>query len=59
MKKKARNWMIAILILAFPFVLFFGCLVFMEEPMKSESNQPQKTVPQDSVTRTNMVYSPR
>jgi hypothetical protein len=34
MTKKSRNWLIALSILAFPFVLFFGCLVFMEEPLR-------------------------
>jgi len=33
MTKKTRNWLIALPILAFPFVLFFGFLVFMEEPL--------------------------
>ena len=33
MTKKTRNWLIALSILAFPFVLFFGFLVFMEEPL--------------------------
>ena len=32
MTKKTRNWLIALFILAFPFVLFFGFLIFMEEP---------------------------
>jgi hypothetical protein len=33
MTKKIRNWLIALSILAFPFVLFFGFLIFMEEPL--------------------------
>jgi hypothetical protein len=33
MTKKTRNWFLALSILAFPFVLYFGCLVFMEEPL--------------------------
>jgi hypothetical protein len=31
MTKKTRNWLLALGILAFPFVLFLGCLIFMEE----------------------------
>jgi hypothetical protein len=58
MTKKTRNWLIALCILVFPFVLFFGFLIFMEEPMKSNPNEPPKTVPQDPVTGTNMVYPP-
>jgi len=59
MTKKSRNWLIALFIVAFPFVLFFGFLIFMQEPMKSNPNKPPKTVPQDPGTGTNMVYSPR
>jgi hypothetical protein len=60
MTKKTRNWLIALSILAFPFVLFFGFLIFMaEEPLKSNPNEPVKTVPQSPVTATNAVYSPR
>ena len=33
MTKKSRNWLIALSILAFPSVLFFGFLFFMEEPL--------------------------
>jgi hypothetical protein len=33
MTKKTRNWLLALSILVFPFVLFFGFLVFMEEPV--------------------------
>jgi len=34
MTRKTRNWLIALVILAFPFVLFFGCLLFMDlEPL--------------------------
>jgi hypothetical protein len=33
MTKKTRNWLIALSILTFPFVLFFGFLIFMEEPL--------------------------
>ncbi len=32
MTKKTRNWLLALFILACPFVLFFGLLIFMEEP---------------------------
>ena len=59
MTKKTRNWLLALCILAFPFVLFLGCLVFMEEPPKSNPKEPAQTVPQDPVTGTNMVYPPR
>jgi hypothetical protein len=33
MTKTTRNWLIALSILIFPFVLFFGFLIFMEEPL--------------------------
>jgi hypothetical protein len=33
MTKKTRNWLITLAILIFPFVLFFGFLIFMEEPV--------------------------
>ncbi len=32
MTKKTRNWLLALFILACPFVLFFGFLILMEEP---------------------------
>jgi len=32
MTKKTRNWLLALFIVAFPFVLFCGFLVFLEEP---------------------------
>ena len=32
MTKKTRNWLIALFIVAFPFVLFCGFLILMEEP---------------------------
>ncbi|HEX5398031.1 MAG TPA: hypothetical protein VFY06_03175 [Verrucomicrobiae bacterium] len=32
MTTKTRKWLVTILILAFPFVLFLGFLIFMEEP---------------------------
>jgi hypothetical protein len=32
MTKKTRNWLLMFGILAFPFVLFFGFLIFMEPP---------------------------
>ena len=32
MTKKTRNWLLALFIVAFPFVLFFGFLILMEEP---------------------------
>ncbi len=58
MTKKTRNWLLALGILAFPFVLFFGCLVFMEEPPKTNPNEPVQTVPQDPATGTNLIDSP-
>jgi hypothetical protein len=58
MTKKTRNWLLALCILAFPFVLFLGCLVFMEEPPKSHPNEPVKALPQDPVSGTNMVHLP-
>src|ERR1017187_1232036 len=33
MTRQTRNWLIALCILAFPFVLFFGFLICMEEPL--------------------------
>jgi hypothetical protein len=33
MTKKTRNWLVAIFIVAFPFVLFLGFLIFLEEPL--------------------------
>jgi hypothetical protein len=71
MTKKNRNWLLALSILAFPFVLFFGFLLFMEEPVPPVALPPNpngygdlvpehlKSAPQDPVTGTNMVYSPR
>jgi hypothetical protein len=32
MKSKTRNWLILIFVLAFPFVLYLGFLIFLEEP---------------------------
>ena len=58
MTKKTRNWLIALFIVGFPFALFVGFLIFMEEPMKPKPNGPQKTAPSDPVTGTNLVYPP-
>jgi hypothetical protein len=33
MTRQTRNWLMAPSILAFPFILFFGCLIYMEEPL--------------------------
>jgi hypothetical protein len=59
MTKKTRNWLIALSILAFPFVLFFGCLMFMNEPAGSNPGGPQTTTPQEPVAGTNVSYPPR
>jgi hypothetical protein len=40
MTKKTRNVLIVLLIMAFPFVLFFGFLVFMEEPLPPSAPLP-------------------
>ncbi len=59
MTKKIRNGLITIFILAFPFVLFLGFLIFLKEPMKLNPNGPKKTTPPGPVTGTNLIYSPR
>jgi hypothetical protein len=43
---------------AFPFLLFAGCLIFMKEPPKTNPNEPVQTVPQGPVNGTNMVKLP-
>jgi hypothetical protein len=64
MTKKTRNWLIALSILAFPFVLFLSFLIFLEEPLPPVAPLPNpngylKAIPQDPASGTNMVYSPR
>jgi hypothetical protein len=52
MTKKTRNWLLALFIVAFPFGLFCGCLIFMKEPPKANPDVPVKTAPQSG---TNIV----
>jgi hypothetical protein len=60
MNLKTRSRLLVIFILAFPAVLFFGFLIFMAgEPPKLNPHEPAKTIPQDPVTGTNMIYPPR
>jgi hypothetical protein len=40
MTKKTRNWLAALCILVFPFILFFGCLICMEEPLPPPAPLP-------------------
>jgi hypothetical protein len=40
MTKKTRNWLLALFIVAFPFVLFWGFLILMEEPPPPLAPQP-------------------
>jgi hypothetical protein len=58
MTKKTRNRLIALFIVAFPFALFVGFLIFMQEPMKPKPHGPQKTAPSDPAAGTNMVSPP-
>jgi hypothetical protein len=58
MTNKKRNWLITLFIVAFPFLLFAGCLIFMKEPPKTNPNEPVQTVPQGPVNGTNMVKLP-
>ena len=55
MTKKTRNWLIALAILAFPFVLFFGCLIFMEEPLPPVAPLPNPNGYDDLVKAGDMV----
>jgi len=55
MTKNTRNWLLALFIVAFPFVLFCGFLILMEEPPKANPDVPVKTVPQNTFTGTNIV----
>ena len=56
MTKKTRNWLLAIGILAFPFVLFLGCLVFMaEEPLPPLAPLPNPNGYEDLVKAAKMI----
>jgi hypothetical protein len=55
MTKKTRNWLIALSILAFPFVLFFGCLIFMEEPLPPVAPLPNPNGYDDLVKAGQML----
>lgn len=55
MTKKTRNWLAALSILAFPFALFFGCLVFMEEPLPPLASLPNPNGYEDLVKEGKML----
>lgn len=55
MTKKTRNWLIALSILAFPFVLFLGCLIFMEEPLPPVAPLPNPNGYDDLVKAGKML----
>jgi hypothetical protein len=55
MTKKTRNWLLALCILAFPFVLFLGFLIFMEEPLPPVTTLPNPNGYDDLVKAGNMV----
>ncbi len=55
MTKKNRNWLIALSILAFPFVLFVGCLIFMEEPLPPLAPLPNPNGYDDLVKAGSML----
>jgi hypothetical protein len=55
MTKKTRNWLIALCILAFPFVLFLGCLIFMKEPPPPLAPLPNPNGYDDLVKAGKMV----
>ena len=55
MKTKTRNWLVTILILAFPFVLFLGFLIFMEEPLPTLPVLPSPNGYDDLVKAGKMV----
>jgi len=52
MTKKNRNGLITLVILASPFLIFLGFLLFWD-------TEPLPPVPQGPVTGTNTVHSPR
>ncbi len=55
MMKKTRNWIIVLAILAFPFVLFLGFLVFMEEPVPPLAPLPNPNGYEDLVKAGEML----
>jgi hypothetical protein len=55
MTKKTRNWLLALFILALPFVLFFGFLAFMEEPLPPAAPLPNPNGYDDLVKAGEMV----
>ena len=55
MTKKTRNWLIVLCILAFPFILFFGCLFFMEEPLPPLAPLPNPNGYDDLVKAGQMI----
>jgi len=55
MTKKTRNWLIALCILVFPFVLFFGFMIFMEEPLPPPASLPNPNGYDDLVKAGKMV----
>ena len=57
MKTKTRNWLIALFILACPFVLFLGCLFFMEEPLPPVVSLPSPNGYDDLVKAGKMLAS--
>jgi hypothetical protein len=57
MTKKTRNWLLALFIMAFPFVLFFGFLVLMEEPPARLAPLPKPNGYDDLVKAGKMLAS--
>ena len=55
MTRQTRNWLLALSILAFPFLLFVGCLIFMEEPLAPVAPLPNPNGYDDLVKAGNMV----
>jgi len=56
MTVRTRNWLIALVILAFPFVLFFGCLLFLKlEPLAPLAPLPNPNGYDDLVRAGQMV----
>jgi len=56
MTKKTRNWLIALCILAFPFALFLGCLIFLaEEPLPPLAPLPNPNGYVDLVKASKMI----
>jgi len=55
MIKQTRNWLLALCILVFPFVLFFGFLIFMEEPLPPVAPLPNPNGYDDLVKAGQMI----